>query len=97
MKQKTAIRQLIENSLNRDLAYWKLELLSCSDSTDERSVVCNNMIGGLETLLKEAKQLEPLNEKQIKDAFTKGADELFSDRHQECRTGEQYFNDTFIQ
>jgi len=74
MKQKTAIRQLIEKLEWRIKAYTDF-------NNGEKDV--SSMLA-----LQDAKELESVNEQQIKDAAN-------SPKSVDINYGEQYFNDTY--
>lgn len=74
MKQKTAIRQLIE---------YLNDTIKVTHVDPELS----GLRAALEVIVKKAKELEPVNEQQIKDAYEA--------RHQRGMTTEIWFNETF--
>lgn len=85
MKQKTAIRQLIEKLEWRIKAYTDF-------NNGEKDV--SSMLA-----LQDAKELESVNEQQIKDAYNTGESDginaaKYSD-HYKYESSEQYFNETF--
>lgn len=84
MKQKTAIRQLIEY-LNETI-----EVINIVDSPQ-----LTGLKAALEVVIKKSKELEPVNEQQIVEAHDKG---VFNSKLQQTvlyQNGEQYFNETF--
>lgn len=83
MKQKTAIRQLIEE-LEFVKSMWENE--------------SNEMDGlhALKELLRKAQELEPVNEKQIKDACAFGKRSMDKNiRPEDYVSTKRYFNETF--
>lgn len=83
MKQKTAIRQLIEY-LNETIEVTHID------------PKLSGLRAALEVVVKKAQELESVNEQQIKDAYDTGHVEgdsiAWAYKDQE---GQQYFNETF--
>jgi len=80
MKQKTAIRQLID--------YLKDDIKKYEEFNNGEMNVTARLA------LQKAKELESVNEQQIKDAHIQGINKiLISVKHSE--SADQYFNETF--